>query len=115
MRCRGSAGGGRFNWRPARSWWRRGRAGRGGGRVGGGPVGRRELSFDEDWLFRRGDVDGGEQPGLDDAEWRRLDLPHDWGIEDLPYAISDDGAVTAGGSVLTTQVPPTEPAPPPVI
>jgi beta-galactosidase len=82
---------------------------------GAGPAPRQELSFDEDWLFRRGEVDGGEQPGLDDDRWRRLDLPHDWGIEDLPYAISDDGAVTAGASVLTTQVPPTEPAPPPVI
>ncbi|MFF5295963.1 glycoside hydrolase family 2 TIM barrel-domain containing protein [Paractinoplanes globisporus] len=81
-----------------------------------GPVvPRRETSFDEGWLFARGEVAGGELPGLDDDGWRRLDLPHDWGIEDLPYAISDDGAVTADASVLTTQIPPAQPAPPAVI
>lgn len=89
----------------------------GGGLVlpAAGARARREELFDEGWLFLRGDVEGGEQPGLDDSRWRGLDLPHDWGIEDLPYAISDDGAVTAGASVLTTQVPPAEPVPPAVI
>jgi hypothetical protein len=38
-----------------------------------------------------------------------LDLPHDWSIEDLPYAPPADGSLTADPSLLTTQVPPTEP------
>jgi beta-galactosidase len=57
------------------------------------------ASFDKGWLFARfGPVPDGsikeeppalERQDLDDAAWRRLDLPHDWGIEgpfrmDLP-------------------------------
>jgi beta-galactosidase len=75
----------------------------------------RDREFDAGWLFFRGDAEGGEAVGFDDSRWRPLDLPHDWSIEDLPYAISDDGAATAGSSLLTTQVPPSEPVPPPVI
>lgn len=47
--------------------------------------------FDADWLFARYGMqaDGGridepsslEAPGTDDTGWRRLDLPHDWGVE----------------------------------
>ena len=40
--------------------------------------------FEDDWRFFLGEVKGGERPGLDDSKWRRLDLPHDWSIEDLP-------------------------------
>ena len=42
--------------------------------------------FDLDWRFRRGAGEGLESPGLDDASWRTVDLPHDWSIEDLPSA-----------------------------
>src|SRR3977135_2256416 len=45
---------------------------------------RPKRPFDDDWRFRRDDVPGAEQPGFDDAAWRRLDLPHDWSIEDEP-------------------------------
>lgn len=58
----------------------------------------RSSSFDEGWRFHRGDAAGAEQPGFDDSTWRALDLPHDWRIEDLPYAASDDGAATADPS-----------------
>jgi len=37
--------------------------------------------FDSDWRFHRGGVQGAEMPGFDDSKWRRVDLPHDWGIE----------------------------------
>jgi beta-galactosidase len=40
--------------------------------------------FDASWKFHRGDVPGAEAPGLADADWRSVDLPHDWSIEDLP-------------------------------
>ena len=37
-----------------------------------------------DWKFYKGDLTGAEIPGFDDSQWRTLDLPHDWSIEDLP-------------------------------
>jgi beta-galactosidase len=37
-----------------------------------------------DWKFLRGAAEGAEQPSFDDGGWRRVDLPHDWSIEDLP-------------------------------
>src|SRR5919198_227885 len=73
----------------------------------------RERSFDEGWRFFRGDAAGAEVPSFDDGAWRVLDLPHDWSIEDLPYAPPADGSLTADPSLLTTQVPPIEPVPPP--
>ncbi|MBC8006107.1 MAG: beta galactosidase jelly roll domain-containing protein, partial [Verrucomicrobia bacterium] len=44
----------------------------------------RELNFDEEWKFYLGDVQGAESMDFDDSQWRTLDLPHDWSIEDLP-------------------------------
>ncbi len=44
----------------------------------------RELSFDSDWRFLRGDAAGAEAAAFDDSQWRTLDVPHDWSIEDLP-------------------------------
>ncbi|NDV81755.1 DUF4982 domain-containing protein [Bacteroides sp. 51] len=40
--------------------------------------------LDDNWLFHYGDVANGEQPTLDDSMWRKLSLPHDWTIEDIP-------------------------------
>jgi len=40
--------------------------------------------FDNGWRFNLGEVVGGESPELPDADWRRVDLPHDWSIEG-PY------------------------------
>jgi beta-galactosidase len=44
----------------------------------------RDQSFDSDWSFLRGDAPGAENPAFDDSQWRKLDVPHDWSIEDLP-------------------------------
>lgn len=46
--------------------------------------GTRDRAFDSGWLFHRGDAAGAEVPAFDDADWRPLDLPHDWSIEDAP-------------------------------
>jgi beta-galactosidase len=63
--------------------------------------------FDWDWRFHRGGAQGAEAPDFDDSHWRRLDLPHDWSIEDLPgtqspfdpEAISQvSGGFTTGGT-----------------
>jgi beta-galactosidase len=43
-----------------------------------------DRSFDSDWRFLRADAPGAEAPAFDDSEWRLLDVPHDWSIEDLP-------------------------------
>jgi beta-galactosidase len=43
------------------------------------------MNFDEGWRFFKGDAAGAEQPGFDDSQWRKLDLPHDWSIEG-PFA-----------------------------
>ena len=44
----------------------------------------RDRSFDTGWRFFRVDTPGAEDPAFDDSDWRVLDLPHDWSIEDLP-------------------------------
>ncbi|GAA0540659.1 glycoside hydrolase family 2 TIM barrel-domain containing protein [Chitinophaga japonensis] len=63
--------------------------------------------FDADWRFHRGGAQGADEPGFDDAGWRKVDLPHDWSIEDLPGtnspfspdAISQpNGGFTTGGT-----------------
>lgn len=55
--------------------------------LGGPPVSaetRRDQPFDSDWRFHRGEAAGAALPWYDDSQWRKLDLPHDWSIEDLP-------------------------------
>ena len=47
-------------------------------------VANRDRSFDSDWRFVRADASGAEAAGFDDSKWRRLDVPHDWSIDDLP-------------------------------
>jgi beta-galactosidase len=67
----------------------------------------RVLLFDDGWRFQRGGAQGAEAADFDDSGWRRLDLPHDWSIEDLPgtrtpfdpKAISQvQGGFTLGGT-----------------
>jgi beta-galactosidase len=48
--------------------------------------GERDRSFDADWRFLRAEAPGAERPDFDDSDWRALDVPHDWSIEDLPTA-----------------------------
>jgi beta-galactosidase len=38
-------------------------------------------SFDFGWKFLKGDLPGAQQPQFADANWRDVDLPHDWSIE----------------------------------
>ncbi len=44
----------------------------------------RAVSFDKSWRFIKDTLKGAENPGYNDSEWRTLNLPHDWSIEDLP-------------------------------
>lgn len=43
--------------------------------------GRVTSSFDNDWLFFKGDAAGAEKADFADASWRKLNVPHDWSIE----------------------------------
>jgi|WetSurMetagenome_2_1015567.scaffolds.fasta_scaffold00005_146 beta-galactosidase len=43
--------------------------------------GRVIIDFNYNWKFHKGDIESGQNPKLDDKEWRDLDLPHDWSIE----------------------------------
>jgi beta-galactosidase len=52
--------------------------------AGPGPLMGRHQPFDAGWLFRRGAGESQEAPAFDDSDWRKIDLPHDWSIEDLP-------------------------------
>src|SRR6185436_6952820 len=38
-------------------------------------------SFDSDWRFHLGDLNGADKNEFDDSAWRKLDVPHDWSIE----------------------------------
>lgn len=53
---------------------------------------RRVTPFDSGWRFFRGEAPGGQAPAFDDRDWRELDLPHDWSIEDVPGAPQTTGA-----------------------
>lgn len=43
-----------------------------------------QLSLSQGWLFQKGAVEGGELPELIDHDWRRINVPHDYSIEDQP-------------------------------
>jgi beta-galactosidase len=58
------------------------------------------ISFNKDWKFFLGEVTNINDKSFEDANWRTLDLPHDWSIEgkfskDNP-AGTDGGALPGG-------------------
>jgi beta-galactosidase len=67
----------------------------------------RDSSFDQDWRFLRDDAPGAENPAFDDSQWRALDLPHDWSIEDLPPKA---GAVPELAGTKSSRIGPFDPA-----
>ena len=50
----------------------------------------RQRPFSNDWKFLKGALEGAEKPDFDDSKWRILDLPHDFSIEDLPGAQTEE-------------------------
>jgi beta-galactosidase len=57
----------------------------------------KRVSFNQDWRFHLGDVANAQDTGLDDAQWRQLDLPHDWSIEG---EFSENAPSGTGGGAL---------------
>jgi beta-galactosidase len=52
--------------------------------------------LNESWQFFRGEAEGAWKEDFDDTAWRRLDIPHDWSIEDLvAEPESSSGAIWA--------------------
>ncbi len=49
----------------------------------------RTVSFDEGWRFLKDSLVSAENSDFDDSNWRTLNVPHDWSIEDLPIQIDD--------------------------
>ena len=49
----------------------------------------RTIPFDRAWLFTKDSVTNAEQTDFNDSKWRKVDLPHDWSIEDLPNQTTD--------------------------
>lgn len=45
---------------------------------------QKTILFDDDWKFHHGDIANAEQIKFNDNDWLKIDLPHDWSIEDLP-------------------------------
>jgi beta-galactosidase len=43
----------------------------------------RNQSFDANWKFKKGKEIDAKEVNFNDTYWRKLDVPHDWSIEDL--------------------------------
>ena len=54
-------------------------------------------SFNHNWRFILDSVSDYSAPDVDDASWRKLNLPHDWSIEG---EFSEEHPATAGGGAL---------------
>ena len=39
------------------------------------------VKIDDNWKFKKGDVENASAQNFDDSKWRKLDLPHDWSVE----------------------------------
>jgi len=50
---------------------------------------RARQSFNQGWIFQKGELGDEQHVSLDDSQWRSLDLPHDWAIEG-PFDIQYD-------------------------
>ena len=59
--------------------------------------GRSIIDFDKGWHFHLGDTTNAEQATFTDANWRVLNLPHDWSVEGK---FSKDNPATPEGGAL---------------
>ena len=59
---------------------------------------RRERVLRDGWKFHRGDAEGAQNPGFDDADWESVRIPHDWAITG-PFA--ENGELWSGSHGYT--------------
>lgn len=50
----------------------------------GSPTVKRTIPFDNDWLFTNDSVANAAETNFNDSQWEKIDLPHDWSLNDLP-------------------------------
>lgn len=58
-----------------------------------------KQSFNDNWLFMKGELAGAESVDFKDNDWRKLRLPHDWSIEgpfDKKYSARNGGLPVFG-------------------
>ncbi|MHA1339788.1 MAG: glycoside hydrolase family 2 TIM barrel-domain containing protein [Promethearchaeota archaeon] len=48
------------------------------------------LNLEDEWLFHLGDIENGQDPKLNDEEWKEVEIPHDWSIEGKFKQIRDE-------------------------
>src|ERR1700743_50694 len=65
------------------------------------PSPRENINMDAAWKFSLNDTTGADAPGFNDSQWRTLDLPHDWSIEN---AFDEKAPTGGGGGYLPTGV-----------
>src|ERR1035437_1906637 len=58
---------------------------------------RTKIDFDKDWKFKLDSTQQYHEQNINDANWRTLNLPHDWSIEGT---FSKDNPATPGGGAL---------------
>lgn len=59
--------------------------------------GGRGSSFNDNWKFQKGDINGANIINFDDSAWRKMSLPHDWSIE---QSFNQNSAAGGGGGYL---------------
>ena len=57
---------------------------------------QRNLLFDDGWRFFRGNDTAARLVKFDDTKWRKVDLPHDYSIENLPATNSPFDSAAIG-------------------
>jgi beta-galactosidase len=62
---------------------------------------RAVSSFDDGWLFHKGDMAGPDGAGFDDSAWPKVDLPDDW---EIAGPFDEHAASTGSGAWLPTGV-----------
>ena len=65
--------------------------------VSAGQNPRTVSNFNSGWNFRLGDVAKAFSPRFNDADWRKLNLPHDWAVEG---DFSENNPAGSGGGAL---------------
>jgi len=55
---------------------------------------RQIQSFDSNWRFHAGEINGAEKPEYNDSSWLKVDVPHDWSIEGLAHSETNAGDLT---------------------
>lgn len=67
---------------------------------------RGARTLNEGWRFYRGDAPGAEAAEFNDSAWRRLEVPHDWSIEDRTDATNEGVGTEWGAATSPTRVGP---------